>query len=225
MNASSPTRPSDCPISRGDGLGQRPSPIPREDLVGQTVEQSGREAETEDQKFQGLAPQQGQRLIEVGDLAAEAEERAVDDPEDLARQRGVFLDAGLDRAGIGPWVAGEFQHFHGDCRQREKLYGIGHKMIQYCQGVRHHHRFLTAQQRACEVTGTEVIFRPVPIQVLHTAPIGSLKSTQVRTFSRVAQRRQSFRKGRECRIIRVCGRSPPVLREGNRHCIRFPVVS
>ena len=59
--------------ARGHGLGKRVSPIVPQHFGGQPLEESLRQTEPQDQQFQRLDAQQGQGLIQVGDLASQAE--------------------------------------------------------------------------------------------------------------------------------------------------------
>ena len=114
----------------GHRLGQRVPPVPAQRAGLDPRVQPAGQAEAEHEQLQGLGAQEGQGLVQVGDDAAEAEERAIDDAEDLARQGGIVRNALLQRPGVHLGVVGQLQHFHGHGGQAVQLLGLGDKTIE-----------------------------------------------------------------------------------------------
>ena len=121
----------------GNRLGQRVLPIPQQGLGLDVQEQSAGQAESQNQQFQWLDPQQGQRLIEVRHLPAESEKRTIDHAKDSAGNGRIVFDALFQCPCIDVRVPCQLQNLHGNAGQAIKLTRPSCQMVQGRRGIDH----------------------------------------------------------------------------------------
>jgi len=110
-------------------------PVAREHACGESREELLRQAKAQDQHLQRTIAQDGQRLSQIVDGPAQAEEGAVDDFKHPRGERGIVLQTLLEHARIEPRLTGEAQHFDGDGGQRIELTGPFDELLDEACGV------------------------------------------------------------------------------------------